>query len=146
MRALVFTNVCLPWEIQLQTCFPLLYSSTQSRPTESFRLSSMIKKGSCATGKPQAFIPASHGFVVSKDLVCQLVDKLIKTQVHLVKRKQEMSAVPGQLYHRNLGNSECSWGGLPKACSSRGGFEGQRKRFCGQVKLGNLVPCCQGPQ
>lgn len=32
-------------------------------------------------------LPAGHGFVVGKDLVCQLVDKLIKTQVHLVKRK-----------------------------------------------------------
>lgn len=143
MRASVFTSVCLSQERRPQACFPLLCSSTQSRPMESLRLPSMIKKGSFAPGKPQALIPASHGFVVSKDLVRQLVDKLIKTQVHLAKRKQEMSAVPSQVYHGNLGNSEGSWGGRPKACRRAGGFEGKRKRFCGQIKLGNPVPCSQ---
>lgn len=32
---------------------------------------------------PGILIPASHGFVVGKDLVRQLVDKLVKAQVHL---------------------------------------------------------------
>lgn len=53
--------------------------------------------GSFAAHSPGALIPASHCFVVSKDLVRQLVDKLIKTEVHLVKKKQEMSMVSVRL-------------------------------------------------
>lgn len=56
-------------------------------------------------GRPQALLPAGHGFVVGKDLVRQLVDKLIETQVHLAKKKQEMSVVSVQPHHRNVGNS-----------------------------------------
>lgn len=54
--------------------------------------------GRFAAHSPGALVPASHGFVVSKDLVRQLVDKLIKTQVHLVKREQKMSMVTIWLY------------------------------------------------
>lgn len=39
--------------------------------------------------QPRTLVPASHGFVVGKDLVRQLVDKLIKAQVHLGTGKQE---------------------------------------------------------
>lgn len=55
-------------------------------------------------------LPAGHGFVVGKDLVSQLVDKLIKTQVNLVKRKRggEGSVVPVWINRRNVGSWECT--------------------------------------
>lgn len=57
-----------------------------------------------------ACLPASHGFVVGKDLVCQLVDKLIKTQVHLVKRKQ---------------GDQWQWSGLTTELGQLGGHQGR---------------------
>lgn len=50
---------------------------------DSLRFPFNAKEGKLCNKNPWALIPAGHGFVVSKDLVCQLVDKLIKTQVHL---------------------------------------------------------------
>lgn len=73
---------------------------------DSLRFPFNAKEGKLCNKNPWALIPAGHGFVVSKDLVCQLVDKLIKTQVHLVKRKQKMSMVSVWLYYRNSGNSK----------------------------------------
>lgn len=57
-------------------------------------------------------LPAGHGFVVGKDLVSQLVDKLVKAQVHLVKRKRDGgcqsggSAVSVWINRRNAGSWE----------------------------------------
>lgn len=44
----------------------------------------------------RSFIPARHGFIVGKDLVCQFVHKLIKTQVHLREegwKKQDLEQI-----------------------------------------------------
>lgn len=35
----------------------------------------------------QVLLPASHCFVIGKDLICQLVHKLIKAQIHLEEKK-----------------------------------------------------------
>lgn len=59
---------------------------------ELLDLPQVLKKGeqgvTSSKDPAKAPLPAGHGFVVGKDLVCQLVDKLIKAKVHLVRRKQ----------------------------------------------------------
>lgn len=38
--------------------------------------------------RSQVLLPASHCFIIGKDLICQLVHKLIKAQIHLGEKKQ----------------------------------------------------------
>lgn len=56
-----------------------------------------LKKGRCSL--PRLPLPAGHGFVVGEDLVSQLVDKLIKTQVYLVGKSRQ-SAGPVWINYR----------------------------------------------
>lgn len=45
----------------------------------------------------QVLLPASHCFIIGKDLICQLVHKLIKAQIHLGEKKQDVvRAYPAQ--------------------------------------------------
>lgn len=41
----------------------------------------------------QVLLPASHCFIIGKDLICQLVHKLIKAQIHLGEKKQDIMRV-----------------------------------------------------
>lgn len=52
-----------------------------------------------AAHSPGTLVPASHGFVVGEDLVRQLVDKLIKAQVHLGTGKQERQLCVSSLHY-----------------------------------------------
>lgn len=100
---------------------------------DSLRFPFSAKEGRLCNKNPWALIPASHGFVVSKDLVCQLVDKLIKTQVHLAKKKQKMSMASVQLYYRNSGNSK--WAveqACPECAVGEDALKEKKKRFYGQ--------------
>ena len=80
----------------------------QARENKESRLpGTRLVKGCYSAYNP---LPAGHGFVVGKDLVSQLVDKLIKTQVNLVKRKRggKGSVVPVWINRRNVGSWECT--------------------------------------
>lgn len=48
---------------------------------------------SSVTISSQVLLPASHCFVIGKDLICQLVHKLIKAQIHLGEKKQDLVRV-----------------------------------------------------
>lgn len=61
-------------------CLIFSLSAEQGRQYEA------SKKGRCS--QLRLLLPAGHGFVIGKDLVGQLVDKLIKTQVHLVRKSR----------------------------------------------------------
>lgn len=48
---------------------------------------------SSLSSSSQFLLPASHCFIIGKDLICQLVHKLIKAQIHLGEKKQNIVRV-----------------------------------------------------